>query len=245
MNIFINTAADDLNAATVTSLTDPAEVTDFKQLALRDSEPLVIKFMDGSAAESWSGDATYTLSVAIGESTATGDSLYSSVSSFSTISNGWSGRISLATDALINACYRNQSRSSKDFIQLFMHIRVADPSNNVETYALIPIVVSYSVFPQTTLTQTESTYYTAAQMLALFCQNRSTVTSLTGGGVLTLDGIATASNAMGTGAVVLISINAIAQHWQLLAGTDAEDGLTVVRPDDYDATTNARVWKLL
>jgi hypothetical protein len=36
------------------------------------------------------------------------------------------------------------------------------------------------------------------------------------------------------------------QAWQLMAGTDAEDAPGgIVRPDDYNASTNAKVWKLL
>lgn len=72
------------------------------------------------------------------------------------------------------------------------------------------------------------------------------VTGLTGGGATNLDGQATKSGSntlISTGTVVLLTYGRVAQWWQLVAGTDAESvGTGVVRPDDYDGSTNARVW---
>lgn len=67
-------------------------------------------------------------------------------------------------------------------------------------------------------------------------------TGLTGGSATALDGIAT----------VLLPVDTTLRHtcvagdlgvWQLGAGTDAENGTTVIRPDDYNASTNAKVWR--
>lgn len=149
MDIFINTAAADINDATVTSLTDSTQVTDFKQLVLGDSEPLTLYFMDGSAAEAWSGDATYTPVLSLGPPDALGDSLSTS-SNFTAITDGWSGRMSVATTILYDYCYRAQlaNRNIRSVV-LNLQARVTDPNGNQETFALINIVVSFGPLPTT------------------------------------------------------------------------------------------------
>lgn len=69
------------------------------------------------------------------------------------------------------------------------------------------------------------------------------IVGLTGGGSTKLDGIATTALAAGT--TVLLSYGRLPQTWQLFAGTDAEAPTAtpaIVRPDDYHASTNAKVW---
>lgn len=66
------------------------------------------------------------------------------------------------------------------------------------------------------------------------------ITTLTGGGSTALDGIVTTS--LSVPRVVLLYISTQPNMWRLASGTTAEDGVGVVRPDDYHATTNARVW---
>jgi|688.fasta_scaffold01691_29 hypothetical protein len=71
-------------------------------------------------------------------------------------------------------------------------------------------------------------------------------TGVTGyiGGSGNLDGIATASGAIATGQVVwFIHATEGFVVFELVAGTDAEASPAVIRPDDYNAGTNARVWK--
>lgn len=82
--------------------------------------------------------------------------------------------------------------------------------------------------------------------LDVFVQNRHTLTGLTGGTAVTLDGIPTGTTAaptVDTGSMVAVVISGEVSHYQLVAGTDAESSPTVIRPDDYHGTTNARVWK--
>jgi hypothetical protein len=69
------------------------------------------------------------------------------------------------------------------------------------------------------------------------------VIGLTGGGATKLDGIATVGLRVPFLASIVISD--VLQHWLLRAGTDAEDGVGIIRPDDYDASTNAKVWILV
>jgi hypothetical protein len=68
------------------------------------------------------------------------------------------------------------------------------------------------------------------------------VTGLTGGGSTKLDGVLTADTAVPQ--AYLISIAGAAEIWTLVAGTDAENEVGgVVRPDDYNVSTNAKVFK--
>jgi hypothetical protein len=77
-------------------------------------------------------------------------------------------------------------------------------------------------------------------------RNPGWYTSLTGGGDHTLDGVETGTTAaprMITGYVITTCVSAIMQDWQLQAGTTAENASGgIVRPDDYAASTNERIW---
>lgn len=70
------------------------------------------------------------------------------------------------------------------------------------------------------------------------------VTGLTGGGTA-LDGVATASAATLTGAVREVLLGRTVYRYQLVNGSDAESVPEVIRPNDYDAGSNNRVWRLL
>ena len=63
------------------------------------------------------------------------------------------------------------------------------------------------------------------------------------GGTGNLDGEVSAT--MSLGELYALKLAGQIQFWQLLAGTDAADGTTIIHPTDYDAGTNARVWKLV
>lgn len=73
-------------------------------------------------------------------------------------------------------------------------------------------------------------------------QNRQDITGLTGAAVTDLDSIATAAGATSLGSALWISAGT-GGVWVLRAGTDA-GSLTIVRPFDFDAITNAVVWEL-
>lgn len=73
------------------------------------------------------------------------------------------------------------------------------------------------------------------------------IIGLTGGGATKLDGITTVSLPARTRVQLVINDGTydVLQNWMLYAGTDAEDGVGIVRPDDYATTTNEKVWKLI
>jgi len=67
------------------------------------------------------------------------------------------------------------------------------------------------------------------------------ITALTGGGTTALDGIPTVGK---TSLLVLLYVSDELQSWRLFSGTTAEDAANgIVRPDDYNASTNAQIWK--
>lgn len=67
------------------------------------------------------------------------------------------------------------------------------------------------------------------------------IVTLTGGGATALDGVPTVGRA---GLVVMCYVDSEFQTWRLFSGTDAENPVVgVVRPDDYNASSNAQVWK--
>ena len=67
------------------------------------------------------------------------------------------------------------------------------------------------------------------------------ITALTGGGTTALDGIPTVGK---TSILVLLYVSDELQTWRLFSGTTAEDAASgIVRPDDYNASTNAQIWK--
>lgn len=69
----------------------------------------------------------------------------------------------------------------------------------------------------------------------------SAITALTGGGATALDGIATTG--LSVPRIVSLYLSSQMHFWRLESGTTAEDGVGIVRPDDYHATTNAKIWK--
>lgn len=68
-------------------------------------------------------------------------------------------------------------------------------------------------------------------------------TDYTGGAAGALDAFVT-DDVVDTGALAFTVVSSVARMWQLVAGTDAENEAGgIIRPDDYHATNNARVWK--
>lgn len=74
------------------------------------------------------------------------------------------------------------------------------------------------------------------------------ITGLTGGGSTNLDGLATTAMPVRTLIHLMREVDGFEklETWRLATGTDAEDAAGgIVRPDDYHASTNAKVWKML
>lgn len=72
-------------------------------------------------------------------------------------------------------------------------------------------------------------------------RNIVATTALTGGGAGKLDGIVTVGVTVGV--ISIVHAGTTFAFYELVAGTDAESSPDVIRPDDYAATTNEKVWK--
>lgn len=73
-------------------------------------------------------------------------------------------------------------------------------------------------------------------------QSRVTITGLTGGTASDLDGVTTVGVDVNLVREVLLPGPSLSRYI-LVAGTDAESSPDVIRPDDYAASTNEKVWK--
>lgn len=156
-----------------------------------------------------------------------------------TITSGWSADLSCNTVGLLDLLAGAASVTTK------IEVEIADPSGNRRSYGQVAIRILNEVIDESALVPTPlPDYLTSVETHAQFVQNRSAVTALTGGGTA-LDGIITAAGAVSTGSRADVTIGTVAYLYQLQAGTDAESSPAIIRPDDYNGATNARVWKLL
>lgn len=123
-----------------------------------------------------------------------------------------------------------------------LEIELASGSNSV-TAVQVPCTCRKSVdYTGSSSPVSTSTSYTSDAADLAFVQNRSAITGFTGGTSADLDSIPTVSMALETCAVIRTSTHAIL--YRLKSGTTAESSPLVIRPDDYAATTNEKVWKL-
>ncbi len=116
---------------------------------------------------------------------------------------------------------------------------ILTPLDGVLAGILSDLGVTETITPE----ETASTYEAAGTAVI----NRPDITSLTGGLVTSLDAIVTAGSiTYPVNTVVILSYGLVSQIWKLVAGTDAEAPTStpaIVRPDDFNASTNAVVWK--
>lgn len=68
------------------------------------------------------------------------------------------------------------------------------------------------------------------------------ITALTGSTSSCLDYIPTASGTYPVGICIFLVISGIPHIYQLVAGTADENNPSVIRPDDYNASSNAKYW---
>lgn len=88
-------------------------------------------------------------------------------------------------------------------------------------------------------------YYSADTVDGLIIHHLKAITSLTGGTSSDLDSVATVDITPKRAVFIYDGDNARYAVYVLEAGTDAESAPLVIRPDDYNGSTNAKVWKLM
>jgi len=155
-----------------------------------------------------------------------------------TITNGWNARLNTNTYAFRELLGTNTTANTT------LELEVTDSGGNRYTHVQVPVVIRHEVIDESALTSTTlDNAISSTDAQNQYVQNRSSITGLTGGGATNLDGIATVSATVGWLVVVKLSDTTWSKY-RLVTGTDAESSPNVIRPDDYAATTNEKVWKL-
>lgn len=242
--------ANPTNAATIDRVT--GKVQAFVQSDT--GEPLRLYFYDdASTVASFVADAGVSLAIGLGLLDASSADAFSSTTATGIVAGPPAYRtatLALNTTALASELNcRTLDRRTGRPVPFYLHIRKTE-AGSTETVALVQVDVTAGVLPQVAVEPTvPDTYITATEFLGAAVLNKSAITSLTGGGASALDGLGTAAGSTvrhPVGCVVLLSYGLVSQLWKLVAGTDAENVSAtpaVVRPDDYNASTNAVVWK--
>lgn len=200
--------------------------------------PLTVSSIDDAAGtiSSWVTDSGTGLTVGLGDPDANGSFIYAESVAFTISSNTRVGELALNTSALQAALAGNYSYRAR--IQPGAAWTLQLRLSTGETVGLFGVQVKPGVLGNTTLAAIITPLLRAAKVYPL-----PSITGLTGGGATKLDGIATATGAVETGATVILSYGRVGQTWQLIAGTDAEASTAgIVRPDDYNVSTNPRIW---
>lgn len=122
----------------------------------------------------------------------------------------------------------------------YCHFQVQTTTSGgiVQSSQWIPVLIESDV-----CRGTDTAPVITSQPSASACLYYKSITALTGGGSTALDGIPTVGK---TALLVELYVSDELQTWRLFTGTLAEDTASgIVRPDDYNASTNAQIWKRL
>jgi hypothetical protein len=237
VNLYIDTTATDLTAAAVVSAANltPIDTTnDLPPFVLGRTEPIEVEFLTGANAyASWSTDATYVVSVALGEQTVDGSQNYVEVNLDTATEHGKSGYLACTTATLYSALYNVLVGRPRASAALFvLEVNVLGPDGGRRTYAQLPVrlnaLVKRTGVPSAT---PPDDYYTTTESDARFQPLKAALTAI---GALTpaadkiayFTGSATAALATITtyGRSLIAAVDAAAAK-VLLALTKADVGL--------------------
>jgi hypothetical protein len=161
--------------------------------------------------------------------------------SFSTITDGWAASFNLNTRGVVDLV-----GTSAAVTDAYLELRVTDADGNVRVYGQVGNIIRNNVIDPLSLVPVPlPDYLTASATRAQFVQNRSSITGLVGGTAYDLDGILTANAAQAAGTLVALVLDDTLSIYQLQAGGQATSSPDVIRPADFNATTNAQVWVLI
>ena len=156
------------------------------------------------------------------------------------ITNGWTAVLDLSTFELA------ASLAGVDATGMYFEARITDPSGNPRVWAQPLMLVRNRVInPGSLVPADRDSYLTAAEVRDGFVQNRFLVDGLTGGTSADLDGIPTAGAVATVGWMAAVVVANQLSFYRLESSTQAENSPTWIRPDDYNGTTNQRVWHLV
>lgn len=154
------------------------------------------------------------------------------------ITNGWLMTLNANNANFLQAV-------AKGDISANFTVDLVSPTSTVDRLSIGPVILKQS---QTDiLALTGITYPDIPTLDGPYVNERLDITGLDGGTVTDLNYIATVD--LDTNYTVLtgvtVGVNAPGKTWTLKAGTDANNPAGgVVRPLDFNATTNAKVWKV-
>jgi len=155
------------------------------------------------------------------------------------IASGWSMTLDANNANILRATAAEQSDLSANY-----SIEVVSPTATVDVVARGPVIINEGSFDIAALSGI--TYLEIPNLNAAIIQ-RVDIVGLTGGTSTDLDSIATVDLSIGytlfTG--VQIGANVPGKQWTLTSGNEAENPAGgIVRPDDYNETTNAKYWQV-
>jgi hypothetical protein len=167
--------------------------------------------------------------------------------------NGWSGTLTTNTAEAI-ALLISQGTQEGEIWQYstVLQAEVINASGEVVSYYQVPIILRASNLDSSSLNPTP--FPSVA-----YVQNRPLITGLVSAVVnsVKLGGLPTASGQMPSGAVVLLNFSVtvtdgdgthtglLSMFYRLTAGVQAQSHPIWIQPYDYNASTNAYVWKLI
>ncbi len=155
------------------------------------------------------------------------------------IANGWTMTLSANNANILRALAAEQGDMSANY-----SIDIVSPTSTVDVVARGPVILKQGSFDVAALSGI--TYPEIPSLDAAVIQ-RVDIVGLTGGTITDLDSIATIDLPIDytvfTGAQV--GVSAPGKQWTLMSGTEAENPAGgIVRPDDYNETTNAKYWQV-
>ena len=146
-----------------------------------------------------------------------------------TWADAWTGTLNLSTWAM----FAEFASSGAASFTSTLEVQVTQPGESPIKALSIPCEVRSDVIVAGNLSTS------SPQSFGYF---NATVTGYTGGGSTNLDGVATINR----GVPQLLAFDHASfggKVYKLRAGTDAEASPSIIRPDDYNASTNAKVWE--
>lgn len=235
-NLFVHTGAQSPETAFVVSERYPVPVPEVFDFVYGDQVKLELFLVNGQGGfDAVSGLSGYTVKVAIGPLAGTVAALQDS---WGLITNGWSATLELNTAGALALL------AGQNTVETWLEVEITDGSGNVRTYGQTQIRLrNQTINSGASVPTPAADYFTKTETNQKFIQNQSALTALTGGSATDLDGIATVNVAVGP--ILAVVLGQVLSYYQLFDGTDAESSPHVIRPDDYAASTNEKVWKLV
>lgn len=141
----------------------------------------------------------------------------------------WAGTLNLSTWAM----YLEFAEAGTNEITRTFEVQITEPAESPVKALSISCTIRRDVIDVSNLATTST---------GMFAYFNGTVTGYTGGGATNLDGVATVNRSVPS----LLAFDHASyggKVFKLRAGTDAEASPAIIRPDDYNASTNAKVWE--